>query len=156
MLARYLIPLAPFILIGINSVLGLFFFLCLEHELRIMGLVWKRRQSAQEAATEQLKTHMAELSGRVLDAEERSGVLVPPSPPKSGLNLNKRTQAIRMSRRGEQAEKIAAALNLPRREVELLLKVHGRAVYSSQDFSSRAVNSRAANANAAASVAVRS
>lgn len=44
--------------------------------------------------------------------------------PRAGLNLNKRSQAIRMHRRGESAEAIAAALDLPRREVDLLLKVH--------------------------------
>ncbi len=136
MLGRYLIPLAPFLLIAINSVLCLFFFLCLEHEMRIMKLRWKRRQMAQESATVDLKAQVAELNARVLDTEERTGVLVAPIPPRSGLNLNKRSQVIRMSRRGEQAEKIAASLNLPQREVELLLKVYGRVVYSSNDINS--------------------
>jgi hypothetical protein len=136
MLGRYLIPLAPFLLIAINSVLCLFFFLCLEHEMRIMKLRWKRRQMAQESATVDLKAQVAELNARVLDTEERTGVLVAPIPPRSGLNLNKRSQVIRMSRRGEQAEKIAASLNLPQREVELLLKVYGRVVYSSNEINS--------------------
>jgi hypothetical protein len=136
MLDRYLIPLAPFVLIGINSVLCLFFFLCLEHEMRVMKLRLRRRQSAQESATHDLKAQVAELSARVLDTEERTGVLVAPIPPKSGLNLNKRSQVIRMSRRGEQAEAIAASLNLPQREVELLLKVYGRLVYSSNEVNS--------------------
>ncbi len=136
MLGRYLIPLAPFLLIAINSVLCLFFFLCLEHEMRIMKLRWKRRQMAQESATVDLRAQVAELSARVLDTEERTGVLVAPVPPRSGLNLNKRSQVIRMSRRGEQAEKIAASLNLPQREVELLLKVYGRVVYSSNEINS--------------------
>ena len=136
MLDRYLIPLAPFMLIAINSVLCLFFFLCLEHEMRILQLRWKRRQVAQESATGELKVQMAGLSARVRDAENRAGVLVPPTPPRSGLNLNKRSQAIRMSRRGEQAEKIAASLNLPQREVELLLKVSSSAVYSSGEINS--------------------
>ncbi len=136
MLGSYLIPLAPFLLIGLHSAHCLFVFLCLEHEMRIMTLRWKRRQSAQESATEELKAQVAELSARVLDTEEHTGVLVPPMPPKSGLNLNKRTQAIRMSRRGEQAEKIAASLNLPRREVELLLKIYGRVVYSQAEINS--------------------
>lgn len=143
MLDRYLIPLAPFVLIGINSVLCLFFFLCLEHEIRVLNLRSNRRQTAQESATEGLKTQVAELNARVFDAEERAGVLVPPAPPKSGLNLNKRTQVIRMSRRGEQPDKIAASLNLPQREVELLLKVHSQVVYSSIE-----TNSRTANPNA--------
>jgi hypothetical protein len=136
MLGSYLIPLAPFLLIAINSVLCLFFFLCLGHEMRIMKLRWKRRLTAQESATVDLKAQVAELSARVLDTEERTGVLVAPIPPRSGLNLNKRSQVIRMSRRGEQAEKIAASLNLPRREVELLLKVYGRVVYSSSEINS--------------------
>ncbi len=136
MLDRYLIPLAPFLLIGINSVLCLFFFLCLDHEMRIMRLRCRRRETAQESATGELKVRVADLSVRVRDAEERAGVLVPPMPPRSGLNLNKRSQVIRMSRHGEQAEKIAASLNLPQREVELLLKVYGRVVYSANEINS--------------------
>ena len=105
MLERYLIPLAPFLLIGMNSVLCLFFFLCLEHEMRVMNFRWRRRQTAQESATGELKAQMAQLSARMRDAEERAGILVPPTAPRSGLNLNKRSQVIRMSRRGEQAGK---------------------------------------------------
>ena len=136
MIGRYLIPLAPFLLIAINSVLCLFFFLCLEHEMRIMKLRLNRRQNTQQTAADELKAQVAELTARVLDTEERTGVLVAPTPPKSGLNLNKRSQVIRMSRRGEQAEKIAASLNLPQREVELLLKIYSRVVYSSSEVSS--------------------
>lgn len=132
MIGRYLIPLAPFLLIGILSVVCVFLFLCLDHEMRLMNARWKRRWNAQESATREMNAQMAELNMRMLDAEERAGVLVAPQPPKSGLNLNKRTQVIRMSRRGEQAEKIADMLNLPRREVELLLKVHGRVIYNSE------------------------
>lgn len=141
MFDRYLIPLAPFLLIAINGVLGLFFFLCVEHEIRIMKLRADRRELSQRASSNDLKAQLAELTARVLDTEERTGVLVPPIPPKSGLNLNKRSQVIRMSRRGEQPEKIAALLNLPQREVELLLKVYGGLVYSAREVSSSAVNS---------------
>jgi hypothetical protein len=145
MLDRYFIPLAPFILIGINSLLCLVFFLCLEHEIRVLSMRSKRGQNAQESATERLKTQITELNARMRDAEQRTGVLVPPTPPKSGLNLNKRTQVIRMSRRGEQADKIAAALNLPQREVELLLKVHGQVIYSSSEVRSKAASGNAVN-----------
>jgi len=44
--------------------------------------------------------------------------------PKSGLNLSKRAQALRMHRRGDPPEQIASALAVSRQEVELLLKVH--------------------------------
>ena len=39
------------------------------------------------------------------------------------LNLTKRTQALRMLRRGESVESIASALRAPRNEIELLVKV---------------------------------
>jgi hypothetical protein len=42
-----------------------------------------------------------------------------------GLNLSTRSQALRMFRQGEPAERIALALEVPRQEVDLLLKVQG-------------------------------
>lgn len=55
--------------------------------------------------------------------EQRTGVLVTPAPAISGLNLTRRTQALRMLSRGEQPDRIAAALHLPRAEAALLVKV---------------------------------
>jgi hypothetical protein len=40
------------------------------------------------------------------------------------LNLTKRAQALRMHRRGESVPTIAAALQSPHNEIDLLLKVH--------------------------------
>lgn len=136
MLVRYLIPLAPFLLIAVISVLVLFYFVYVQHEMRVMGQRIKRTHLVHESAVAELNAKLADLSARILEAEERTGVLVPPAPPKSGFNLNKRSQALRMSRRGEQADRIAAALSLPRREVELLLKVQRSIVYDSTDVNS--------------------
>jgi DNA-binding NarL/FixJ family response regulator len=47
-----------------------------------------------------------------------------PSPPMSCMNLTKRSKALRLSRNGDSPEKIAESLEIPRQEVELLLKVH--------------------------------
>lgn len=47
-----------------------------------------------------------------------------PAPPKSGLNLSKRSHVLRMSRHGDSPEQIAASLDVPLQEVDLLLKVH--------------------------------
>jgi len=44
--------------------------------------------------------------------------------PKQGMNLTRRSQALRMHRLGQSPENIAAALGISRREVDLLLKVH--------------------------------
>jgi hypothetical protein len=40
------------------------------------------------------------------------------------LNLNKRAQVLRMNRRGDPPERIASVLEIPRQEVDLLIKVH--------------------------------
>ncbi|NWF84595.1 MAG: hypothetical protein HXY18_12275 [Bryobacteraceae bacterium] len=50
------------------------------------------------------------------------------SPPAQLAHLHKRSLALRMHRHGETAEQIAATLNIPRNEVELLLKVHKTAL----------------------------
>jgi DNA-binding NarL/FixJ family response regulator len=57
-------------------------------------------------------------------AQLREAAQTAPEPnPLSGMNLNKRTQAVRLLRRGEDVGHIAAALGVPRGEVELLVRV---------------------------------
>lgn len=51
--------------------------------------------------------------------------------PKAGLNLGKRTQVLRMHRNGDAPDRIAATLEVPLQEVDLLIKVH-RIVLSSR------------------------
>lgn len=41
----------------------------------------------------------------------------------NGMNFSKRSQALRLMRKGEDPERVAAALNLPTGEVQLLRKV---------------------------------
>jgi len=43
---------------------------------------------------------------------------------KAALNLNKRAQVLRMHRRGDPPDRIATLLEVPRQEVDLLIKVH--------------------------------
>jgi len=50
-------------------------------------------------------------------------VMIPPGPPKPGLNLTKLSQALRMHRRGDPPDQIASVLQIPLQEVDLLLKV---------------------------------
>jgi hypothetical protein len=64
------------------------------------------------------------MNTRLKDAEERAITPGAPAPARRSVNLSKRSQVIRLSRRGEPVETIATTLGLPRREVELLLKVH--------------------------------
>jgi hypothetical protein len=71
---------------------------------------------------------MESLDERWAELSQVSSLLVPPPPPRSGLNLSKRSQALQMHRRGESAPEIAAALAIPQNEVELLVKVQTMAL----------------------------
>jgi len=114
----------PGALLAAAVLVGLYLFAHLKAEMRRQQKRWeadREEWTRQLAAAQQA---LEELREGLREAEERAGVLVAPTPPASGMNLNKRTQALRMSRRGEKPEQIAAALGLPQKEVELLVKVH--------------------------------
>jgi len=100
--------------------------------VRIKSQMETQRAEAQvlERTCRRLEDLMLDVERRVQEAEERSATLVPPPSLRSGLNLTKRAQAARMSRRGDQAEQIATVLGMPRNEVNLLLKVQKTAMGS--------------------------
>jgi hypothetical protein len=103
--------------LGLGSCLTLF--VTLKREIR----AGRRRQEAFDAAIGQLSAEIGELREKVLENEARAAVLVAPTPPRSGVNLSTRSQVLRMFRRGAANQQIAAALGVPEKEVELLLKV---------------------------------
>ena len=84
-----------------------------------------------DAAVGVLQQKVDELEQQIEDLRRHaSAAPIAAHAPKAGLNLDKRSQALRMHRRGEGAAEIAAALGIPQQEVQLLLKVH-RIVLSS-------------------------
>jgi hypothetical protein len=64
------------------------------------------------------------LAAQVQDVQQQPRVTIAAGLPKPGLNLSKRSQALRMHRRGDPTDQIASALEIPLQEVELLIKVH--------------------------------
>jgi hypothetical protein len=120
MLERSLILVGPYALLSASYIVSMLVFLSLKREIHRL-----RSRLARLDLTDRLDA----MNARLQDAEERTGTPAP-MPPTRSLNLSKRSQVIRLSRRGERADTIASTLSLPRREVELLLKVH-RVVLSS-------------------------
>ena len=94
---------------------------CLMHETNARG---RDNQSQSDAGLQSVRDSVDALAAQLHDLQNHPPVAPPPRLPKPGLNLSKRSHALRMHRRGEGAEQIATALDLPRQEVELLLKVH--------------------------------
>jgi len=140
MLERYFIPLAPYALVAAVCIFGLFFLFSFEKEVHRLKTRMARRQAGDNTSTRDLNAQVQQLNQRLRDAEERAGILVAPPSLKASLNLNKRTQVLRMSRRGERSENIAASLSLPRNEVELLLKIHRLVLDGSSEKSAAQLN----------------
>jgi len=124
MLERYLVPLAPYALLALAAVAGLFIFISVEREIRRLKSRLEPLKNTELAGQHELQIQLDDLSARLREAEERSSAPIQAQPATSGVNLNKRNQVIRMSRRGQPAANIAASLSMSRREVELLLKIH--------------------------------
>ncbi len=76
-----------------------------------------------DAALETMRKDLGALAERLEEARTRAEAAAPAAR-RPGFNLSKRSQALRMHRRGDAPERIAAALGVPGQEVGLLLKVH--------------------------------
>ena len=111
-------PLAQYGMVAAGLIACLALFLTVKFELRAIA---RRAEEARNAVTTRLQAAEAAVERfreTAADAGERQLARL------SALNLTKRAQAVRMYRRGEPVETIAAALGTPRNEIELLIKLH--------------------------------
>jgi len=123
----FLQPLLYYAMLAAGLGLCLYLFVTLKMELRAQA----RRPFADqqqlhdlEDALQEVRRAVERLETDLREVERQTGMLVPPAPARSGLNLSKRTQVLRMHRAGQNGAGIAASLGLPRGEVELLIKIH--------------------------------
>jgi len=114
-------PAAPYAAIAVGMALCLFLFGSLKSDLRACDVRWAKKLAALE---QDYRARMESLDERWNELSHISNLMVAPTPPRSGLNLNKRSQALQMVRRGETPQAISAVLSIPQNEVELLIKVH--------------------------------
>ena len=91
--------------------------------------LWQRERKAAErecaaaASVAEMRAEITAIRVAFADLEDRTGMLAAPPPIRSGLNMGRRTQAVRMVRRGDTAEQIAASIGLPVNEARLLAGV---------------------------------
>ena len=116
-----------YVLLAVGLGLCLYLFVTLKVEIRgLLRRCLDGRQQVQalETALGDARLAAQSLESDLREVERQTGMLVAPAPARSGLNLSKRTHVLRMHRAGQDSAGIAAALALPRSEVELLIKVH--------------------------------
>jgi len=71
---------------------------------------------------ESVRASVADLTSQLDEVRHHTAII--PVAPKPGFNLAKRSEALRLHRRGAAAPEIAVELGIPTAEVDLLLKVH--------------------------------
>ena len=97
----------------------------------LLGAADERTRSGMDGCVrtiDSLKKQIDQLERQIRDIPHES--YSPNTRSKAGLNLTKRTQVLRMYRNGEPSDRIASLLDLPRQEVDLLIKVNGIVIKS--------------------------
>jgi hypothetical protein len=112
-------PLIQCILLALALIASLALFVTLKQE--IQANTRRNRRRMEEIAAVLRRPAQGEPPGPAVIA----------APVRSGFNLNRRTQAIRLLRRGENASHVAAAVGVPQQEIELLIRVQKMAAGAS-------------------------
>ena len=104
--------LIQYVLLAAGLMGALALFLSMKREFHLAAAKNRKRLEEMAAKVSEFQTH-----------QPPEPVYLAAAPPRSGLNLSKRVQAMRMVRRNEDISTIAAALGVTRQEVELLIRV---------------------------------
>jgi len=121
----------PLLIVGVSTVLaaaalGLSLFVLWRTKAMVLVADARARAAKEEcdAADESLQQTVAGLAAQVRELQHLPVWNAAASLPRPGLNVTKRSQVLRMHRRGDTPEQIAALLEVPLQEVHLLVKVH--------------------------------
>jgi hypothetical protein len=117
-------PVTISLLMSIGLVLSTFLFVSLKQEVSSLKRDHAEVERSAKESASKLRTEIEALKESISEIEQRAGELPQLSAPIPSMNTTRRSQVLRMHRRGERPEQISAALGLPRGEVELLLKFH--------------------------------
>lgn len=122
-------PLTLYIVIALALLASMALFVSMQAEVYRLRRSAEQSRRALAGKLEQVESVLANIGQQKPEPQ----IAEPPAPQvRPSLNLTRRTQALRMRRRGESAESIAAALCTPRNEIELLFKVYEMVEYRRQ------------------------
>jgi hypothetical protein len=109
----------------VAAVLGFALYLIGTVKVRVPGS--GGREATPQAAPPEIRAlqeRLAELDARQRESEQQAGMEISAVRVRPGMNLSRRSQALRLHGRGETPEQIAGVLAVPAGEVRLLLKIH--------------------------------
>ena len=110
-------PTAQYAALALGLLFCLYLFVSAKMEMRAVERLAEETRDTLQAAVSDLATDIARI-------REEAALAPPPQREiAGGLNLTRRAHVLRLSRNGETAERIAATLQAPRSEIELLLKL---------------------------------
>ncbi len=113
--------------LGLALFLALYLFCTLKAEMRAAG---GTSITVGGAPTRPVLEHSpAQPACQETEFAELAPAELMPVQIRPGMNLSRRSHALRMARRGDSPEQIAARLGLPAQEVRLLLKIHRKLVH---------------------------
>ena len=117
-------PLGYYGLLVVGLVLCLYLFISVKNEnAQLRHRLETERQQRLDMFGE-FRVALDNLAHSLQEHEKFEESLIPTrTAPGVSINLTKRSQALRMYRRGDSPEQIGSALQMPRNEVDLLLKV---------------------------------
>lgn len=117
-------PVTQYGLLAAAMTVCLYLFLTLKAEIQALRRRSRRHEEATNFAFAEVRAALTDVRTAVV-AVEQMAQSAPPAPalPSASINLTKRSQVLRMAKRGERSEQIAATLRVPQNEVDLLLKV---------------------------------
>ena len=110
-------PLAQYGMLAAGLIACLVLFAAVKVEIAVVRQRAQESEDALAAQVQEVESALGHIRQSVTEIEERPVAVSP------GMNLTRRTQALRMHHRGESVETIAAALSAPRNEIDLLLKL---------------------------------
>lgn len=109
----------PLVMVAASMAVSVYLFVSLKKEIHGSETRWENAEAKLALEWEALRNRTQEIERELSEA-----ALPGSSTTIAGMNPVKRSQALRRMKQGEGPEQIAAALNLPLSEVELLLKIH--------------------------------
>ncbi|MBM3810699.1 MAG: hypothetical protein FJW20_03575 [Acidimicrobiia bacterium] len=120
-----LFEVIPYLVFTLALGLCVCLFILLKAEIHRKSARWDYAKKEMEQSLQLLRLQIQRLQESLHTTVQEAALNQAPTtaPPRQAINLNRRVQVLRLHKRGERPDQIAAAVGIPQNEVELMLKL---------------------------------